>query len=271
MLKTIFSLPADVYKNRRLVFKLAKNDFKTKYAGSYLGIIWAFIQPIVTILVYWFVFSVGFKPTMDNVGVLFVLYLVAGIVPWFFFQDALVGGTNALLEYNYLVKKVVFNISVLPVVKVISALFVHGFFVMFTIILYMFYGKWPDLYYLQILYYSLCVFLLVLGLCYATCAVVIFFRDLTQMINIGLQVGVWLTPIMWVAENALQGHPVLQKVLQINPMYYVVSGYRDSFIMKRWFWERPLWTLYFWMFTILCFLGGNWVFKRLRVHFADVL
>lgn len=271
MLKTIFSLPADVYKNRRLVFKLAKNDFKTKYAGSYLGIIWAFIQPIVTILVYWFVFSVGFKPTMDNVGVPFVLYLVAGIVPWFFFQDALVGGTNALLEYNYLVKKVVFNISVLPVVKVISALFVHGFFVMFTIILYLFYGHYPDLYYLQILYYSLCVFLLVLGLCYATCAVVIFFRDLTQIINIVLQVGVWLTPIMWVAENALQDHPLLQKVLQINPMYYVVSGYRDSFIMKDWFWERPLWTLYFWVFTILCFLGGNWVFKRLRVHFADVL
>ena len=271
MLKTIFSLPADVYKNRRLVFKLAKNDFKTKYAGSYLGIIWAFIQPIVTILVYWFVFSVGFKPTMDNVGVPFVLYLVAGIVPWFFFQDALVGGTNALLEYNYLIKKVVFNISVLPVVKVISALFVHGFFVMFTIILYLFYGHYPDLYYLQILYYSLCVFLLVLGLCYATCAVVIFFRDLTQIINIVLQVGVWLTPIMWVAENALQDHPLLQKILQINPMYYVVSGYRDSFIMKDWFWERPLWTLYFWVFTILCFLGGNWVFKRLRVHFADVL
>ena len=92
MLKTIFSLPADVYKNRRLVFKLAKNDFKTKYAGSYLGIIWAFIQPIVTILVYWFVFSVGFKPTMDNVGVPFVLYLVAGIV--LVFLPGCPGGRN---------------------------------------------------------------------------------------------------------------------------------------------------------------------------------
>ena len=65
-----------------------------------------------------------------------MLYLVAGIVPWFFFSDALSGGTNSLLEYNYLVKKVVFNISVLPVVKIISALFVHGFFVLLAIILY---------------------------------------------------------------------------------------------------------------------------------------
>lgn len=271
MLKTIFSLPADVYKNRRLVAKLAKNDFKTKYAGSYLGIIWAFIQPIVTILVYWFVFSVGFRSGTGDLGVPFVLYLVAGIVPWFFFQDALTGGTNALLQYDYLVKKVVFNISVLPVVKIISALFVHGFFLLFTLILFMCYGHFPDLYDLQILYYGFCLVVLTLGLCYATSAVVVFFRDLTQVINIGLQVGIWMTPIMWVAEKSLADHPVIQKVLQLNPMYYIVSGYRDAFVMKHWFWERPLWTVYFWVFTLVCFFLGNWIFQRLRVHFADVL
>lgn len=270
-MKTIFSLPLDIYKNRRLVLKLAKNDFKTRYAGSYLGIIWAFIQPVITIMVYWFVFSVGFRSGTGDLGVPFVLYLVAGIVPWFFFQDALIGGTNAMLEYNYLVKKVVFNISVLPVVKIISAMFVHTFFVLFTILLYMAYGRFPDLYYLQLFYYSACVFVLVLGLCYATSAVVIFFRDLSQIINIALQVGIWLTPIMWIAENSLQGHETLQKILKLNPLYYVVSGYRDTFIMKSWFFEHAGWTVYFWVFTILCFLFGSWVFKRLRIHFADVL
>ena len=104
MLKTIFSLPADLYRNRRLVMKLAKNDFKTRYAGSYFGTIWAFVQPVVTILVYWFVFSVGFRSNTDELGIPFVLYLVAGIVPWFSFQ-MLFPGTNALIEYNYLVKR----------------------------------------------------------------------------------------------------------------------------------------------------------------------
>ena len=66
MLKSIFSLPADLYKNRRLVMKLAKNDFKTRYAGYYFGTFWAFVQPVVTILVYWFVFSVGSGPTQMN-------------------------------------------------------------------------------------------------------------------------------------------------------------------------------------------------------------
>ena len=64
---------------------------------------------------------------------------------------------------------------------------------------------------------------------------------------------------------------LLYKILQLNPVFYIVSGYRDAFIIKRWFFERPVWTLYFWVFAICCFLFGNWIFKRLRVHFADVL
>lgn len=270
-MKELFSLPAQLRQNRRMIYKLAKNDFRTKFAGSYLGIIWAFIQPIVTVLVYWFVFEVGFRADQGSLTVPFVLYLVAGIVPWFFFQDALVGGTNSLLEYSYLVKKVVFNISVLPVVKLISALFVHLFFVAFIAVLYCCYGKWPDLYYLQLIYYSGGLFLLVLGLSYVTCAVVIFFRDLSQMINIALQIGVWLTPIMWIAEDMLAAYPLIFRILKLNPVYYVVTGYRDAFINKNWFWERPLWTLYFWCFTAGAFLFGSWVFKKLRVHFADVL
>ncbi len=268
---SVSSLPVECFRSRKLIMKLAKNDFRTRYAGSYLGIIWAFVQPVVTILVYWFVFAVGFRNPGTDLKVPFVLYLVAGIVPWFYFQDALVGGTNALLEYNYLVKKVVFQISVLPVVKIVAALFVHGFFVLFIIILYACYGRMPDLYYIQLLYYCLCMVLLVTGLCSITSAVVVFFRDLGQIIGIGLQVGIWLTPIMWVAETALQNHRVLHTVLKLNPMYYVVSGYRDCFINKKWFFEEPLWTLYFWCFTLAALLFGGWVFRRLRVHFADVL
>ena len=267
----LVTLPVELWQSRKLIWKLAKNDFKTRYAGSYFGVVWAMVQPVVIVLVYWFVFSVGFRSNTDELGVPFVLYLVAGIVPWFFFSDALSGGTNSLLEYNYLVKKVVFNISVLPVVKIISALFVHGFFVLLAIILYICNGRFPDWYYLQILYYSACVFFLVLGLCYATSAIAVLFRDLNQIIGIGLQVGVWLTPIMWVSESMIGANSLLYKILQLNPVFYIVSGYRDAFIIKRWFFERPVWTLYFWIFAICCFLFGNWIFKRLRVHFADVL
>ena len=269
-MNTIFSLPMDIYKNRRLVAKLAKNDFKTRYAGSYLGIVWAFIQPVITILVYWFVFSVGFRSGTGDLGVPFVLYLVAGIVPWFFFQDALIGGTNSMLEYNYLVKKVVFQIDILPIIKLISALFVHLFFIAFTIILYACYGYYPDLYTLQMLYYTFAMMILLLGLIYATSAIVVFFKDLGQIINIILQIGVWMTPIMWNIDG-MELNPILITILKLNPMYYIVAGYRDSLINKAGFWEQPGMTIYYWILTIVLFIIGTKIFKKLKPHFADVL
>ena len=158
-------LPGELYRNRRLVLSLAKNDFKTKYAGSYFGTVWAFIQPVVTICVYWFVFGLALRGGADR-GVPFVLWLVAGLVPWFFFQDGLIGGTNSLLEYNYLVKKVVFNIRILPVVKVISAGFVHCFFVLIVLVIYTCMGYPPTWYALQLIYYSFCIFMLILAVTY---------------------------------------------------------------------------------------------------------
>lgn len=259
----------ELYRNRRLVFSLAKNDFKTKYAGSYFGTVWAFIQPIVTICVYWFVFGLALRNGADR-GVPFVLWLVAGLVPWFFIQEGLTGGTSALLEYNYLVKKVVFNIRILPVVKVFSAVFVHCFFVVIILVIYTFMGYPPDLYALQLLYYSFCTFMLILGVTYLTSSVVVFFRDLTQMINIALQVGVWVTPIMWnFSDLGLTG--LLTTILKLNPVFYIVQGYRDSLIDKVGIWEHPALTLYFWVFTVIVFILGTKLFKKLQVHFADVL
>ena len=154
--KKRFPLLREICSERKLIWSLAKNDFKTRYAGSYFGAVWAFIQPVVTVLVYWFVFQKGLKSPDISMGagveVPFVLWLIAGIVPWFFFSDAWGAGTNTLNEYAYLVKKVVFRISILPVIKIISALFVHAAFVVLVVVIYCCYGKFPDLYYLQLVY-----------------------------------------------------------------------------------------------------------------------
>ncbi len=265
---------AGVYESRKLIARLSVNDFKTKFAGSYLGIIWAFVQPVITILVYWFVFEKGMKPAAirDAAGtkVPYVLWLIAGMVPWFFFSDALSGGTRALLDYSYLVKKVVFKIDILPIVKIVSAVFVHLFFLAFAVLLYTLYGYYPDVYTLQVLYYSICLFVLVMGISYLTSAVVVFFRDLNQVINIVLQVGVWVTPIMWNIDT-MDISPVLKNLLKLNPLYYIVQGYRDAFIGKVAFFERWELTIYFWVVTIVFVVLGTHVFKKLRMHFADVL
>lgn len=267
-------LPAELYQNRKLISNLAKNDFKTRFAGSYLGIVWAFIQPIVTVLVYWFVFQKGLRASgvdmKSGINVPYVLWLIAGLVPWFFFSEALNNGTNALIEYSYLVKKVVFKISILPIVKVVSALFVHVFFIIFMLVLYSCYSFFPDLYTLQILYYSFAMFVFVIALTYGTCAIVVFFKDLSQIISIILQVGVWMTPIMWNIDT-MELPSFLLTIFKLNPMYYIVAGYRDALINKVWFWERPELTMYFWLLTIVVLGLGAVIFKRLKIHFADVL
>ena len=275
MIKELLGFPGMVHENKALIWKLAKNDFKTRYAGSNFGVLWALVQPVIIVLVYWFVFQIGLRAETqklkEGLDVAFVLWLTSGLVPWFYFSEALTNGTNSLLEYNYLVKKVVFNIDVLPIVRCAAALFIHGFFICFMLILNMAYGFWPDLYTLQVLYYSFCMVLLVAGLVYATSAVVVFFRDLSQVVGIMLQVGVWVTPIMWDINTMVKIPRWAVAILKLNPMYYIVNGYRDALINKIGFWEHPGMTVYFWALTLVLLFVGTGIFKRLRVHFADVL
>lgn len=263
------TIPVELYQSRHLIWKLAKNDFKKRYAGSYMGAVWALAQPVVTVVMYYIVFD----KLMGGAGrgvkdVPFVLFLTAGLVPWFYFNEALNNGTNALREYDYLVKKVVFKISILPIIKVIAASFIHVFFVAVLLIVAALYGYYPTIYTIQILYYSACLFVFVLALCYATCAVVVFFKDLTQIINIALQIGIWATPILWNIDTAPQEWVV---ILKLNPLVYIVNGYRSAIYERSWFFEDFFSTMYFWIATVVLFGIGVAVFKRLKPHFADVL
>lgn len=263
------TLPIELVQSRRLIWKLAKNDFKKRYAGSYMGAVWAMIQPVVTVLMYYIVFEkVMGSPGRGDGSVPFVLFLTAGLVPWFYFNEALNNGTNALLEYSYLVKKVVFKISILPIIKIIAASFIHVFFVVVLLIVAACYGYYPTVYTIQIVYYSVCLFVFVLALSYSTCAIVVFFKDLSQIISIALQIGMWATPILW-DINSLDSTWVT--ILKINPLVYVVNGYRSAVYERQWFWQDFFSTMYFWIFTVVLFGIGAAVFKRLKVHFADVV
>ena len=263
------TLPVELFQSRHLIWKLAKNDFKKRYAGSYMGAFWAMAQPVVTVGMYYVVFDLimdaGGRSASDAP---FVLFLTAGLVPWFFFSEALNNGTNALREYDYLVKKVVFKISVLPIIKIIAAVFIHAFFVCILLIVAAIYGYYPSVYTLQILYYSACLFIFVLALCYTTCSIVVFFKDLTQIISILLQIGMWATPILW-DINTLSARWVF--VLKLNPLVYIVNGYRSAIYEREWFFQDFFSTMYFWIATVVLFGIGATVFKRLKVHFADVL
>ena len=110
--------------------------------------------------------------------------------------------------------------------------------------------------------------MLVLAMSYCTCAIVVFFRDLSQIINIALQIGMWATPILW-DINGLDAEWVF--ILKLNPLVYIVNGYRSAVCEREWFFQDFFSTMYFWIVTVVLFGIGAAVFKRLKVHFADVL
>jgi lipopolysaccharide transport system permease protein/teichoic acid transport system permease protein len=251
----------------RLLYTLSKNDFKQKYLGSYLGIAWAFIQPSITVLIFWFVFQVGFKSQPVN-DVPFILWLVAGMFPWFFFADSVANATNVVIENAYLVKKIVFKVSMLPLIKIASALVVHLFFIVFMFVLFRVYGYHFDLHWLQIFYYLGAMMVLILGVSYMTSALVIFFKDIGQLVAMLLQFGFWMTPIFWAIDTIPQKYHFW---INLNPMAYIVEGYRDSMINHIWFWEKPLMTLYFWVVAFIMIAVGFATFKKLKPHFSDVL
>ena len=268
----VMALPVELYQNRRLIWRLSRNDFKKRYAGSYLGTIWAMVPPIVTVAMYWVVFDriFGSGPQVTYTGgeVPYVLFLTAGLVPWFFFSDAVMGGMTSLMEYNYLVKKVVFKVSILPIIKVTAAMFVHIGFSVVLVLIAAFYGYTPTVYTLQLFYYTFCEYVFILGLSYATCAIVLFFRDLQNLVSIIMQVGMWATPILWNINTLREKYKLF---IKLNPMTYIVEGYRSAVYEQQWFWEHFYSSTYFWIVTALLFVVSALIFKKLKPMFADVM
>lgn len=267
LIKPLTDFISDLYANRFVISELAKRDFKNMYVGSALGIIWTFVQPLAMTLILWIVFVFGFKS--QAVGdIPFVLYLLTGLIPWNFFSETLVKSTNVMSEYSFIVKKVQFRVSILPLVKIYSALMVHGIFIAILITFLLFNRFTFNLFWLQSLYYLFAMSLLLLGYSWLFASLNVFLKDTAQVIGIGVQIGFWLTPVFWHLDMfPAEFYPYLR----LNPMFYIIEGYRDSFLYGIPFWSKISYALYFWTGTLATLAVGAYTFMRLRSHFADVL
>ncbi|MCI5224614.1 MAG: ABC transporter permease [Candidatus Electrothrix sp. AR4] len=256
-----------LHDRRRLITAMAVREVRAQYVGSSLGLLWTLIHPIVMISVFWFVFSVGFKAKPLN-NVPFIVWLTAGLAPWYIFSEIISGSTNIIVAHSHLVKKTIFSSQILPVVKILSSLVTHAIFLLVLLVLLLFQQMPFSLYYFQALYYLFCMLVLTLGIAWALSALNVFVRDVAQLVTVVLQVGFWVTPIFW---DISMMQPKVQWFLKFNPVYYIIQGYRDSFITFYPFWLRPIYTLYFWSVTLGVLLCGAYIFKKLKPQFPDVL
>lgn len=249
------------------MYQLVKRDLVSKYVDSYLGLSWAILEPLATTIILSLIFTLGFKAGAIQ-DVPFFVYMFSGMVAFNFFSNALGEGANVIRNYSFLVKKVDFRLSILPVMKNISSSFFHIIMVGLLIIVLIAYGYYPTIYWLQFFYYFFAMNVLVLGLSWLTSAVSVFASDVSRIISIGLQFLFYLSPVFWSSNQVPEKWMYFFK---LNPLFYIVQGYRDSFIYGVGFWNHPGETLYFWIVAFISIFFGAYVFKTLRPQFADVI
>ena len=176
--------------------------------------------------------------------------------------------SNSFVEYNYLIQKVKFNINILPLMKILSSFYIHLFFLLIALIICTMFGFYPQIMMIQILYYMFATIMFLFAFSLITSSVMVFFRDLNQIINIFLLIGMWGTPIAWNITNFSES---AQKVLKLNPFYYLVEGYRDAILGRQWFWEKQILGIRFWLITFVLLIIGTNVYTRLKPYFADTV
>ena len=269
-MRRILNLFKETYSAKDVIWTLALSDFKNKYVGSYFGLVWAIIQSTVIFVLYWVVFEFFLQVPPGELSVPFALWLMAGFVPWMFFSDALVNVTGTFQSYAFVVKKMTFKISVLPFAKILSTFFMSCILNVVLIVVFAINGKLVTIHLADILYYNICMFYLLTGLSFALSSINVFFRDTAQIIGILVQFGTWITPILWNYKSIPKVEPFLW-VFKLNPMFYIVDGYRSALIDGSWFFERPLLSLEFWLVSTVIFFLGASIYVKLRPHFADVL
>ena len=265
-----FTMPcASLWTNRKLMRSMVTRDILARYRGSFGGALWAFLTPLLLMATYFFVFGVvlqsKFSGDPSRSG--YVLYFLAGMLPWLAFSEAVGRAPSVILEYRTFVKKLVFPLETLPMNLVLAGLVTEAFgVVIFLCGLLAARGTVPgSVVWLPVLLVP--QVLLSVGISWILAATGVFVRDLGQVIGFLLTLWFFLTPICYEERSDLPGW--ISGILGFNPVLILVRGYRAILLENTSPWSPGLAALWIGSAAI-AILGYAW-FHRLRKSFADVI
>jgi len=251
------------------IWKLARLEIKKRFKGSFLGSAWAIVSPVMTLMLFWLVFTFGLRTGGPVEGVSFFLFLMVGIVPWFFIRDMISRGSKSIRSNSQYVTKINFPVSTICTFSALSYFMVHLLLFACMYIYLLAVGQAPTLYNLQIFFYAPLAFIFFLALSWTTATWIVFSKDLQSLIASLMVAVFWLSGILW---NSYDLEIVwLQKLLLFNPVTYIVNGYRKAFLYNEWFWENPVETYAFLGMLVVVIIFGAYNYNRLRKDMADVL
>ena len=211
----------ELYHYREMLFSLVRKDLRGRYKGSVLGFLWTFINPLMQLLVYTFVFTVILPAQVEH----YSLYLFVALIPWIFFSAAMTGGAGSIVAQKDLVKKIYFPREIIPISYVTSC-FVNMllcFLIIFPVMVISGISLNP-LALLCLPVIMIVEYFLALGMAMLSSAVTVYFRDLEHILGIITMVWMYMTPIFYSIDMIPEK---LRFVYHINPMSSVISCYRD--------------------------------------------
>jgi lipopolysaccharide transport system permease protein len=271
-LAKLFVLPVRaIVRNRGLMRSMVKRDILGRFRGSFGGWFWTVLNPLMLMSTYFFVFGIVLKSKVegDPSPAAFALYLIAGMLPWLAFSEAVGRAPVNMLEHRQFIKKLLFPIETLPV-NIMLAGFVSEVFGLAIFLAGVLLARGhlpPTVLWLPVLVVPQMLF--TAGLCWFLAALGVFFRDLAQINGFLLTLWFFLTPICY-SETAVAQMPLTARaILQRNPMYVLVHGYRDLLLRGH----SPEWgqlgKLY--LLSAIVFLLGHAWFHKLKKSFADII
>lgn len=256
------NIAKDLYKYRELLKTNIKKDVGGKYKHSVLGVLWSFINPLLQIAVYALVFQVILKSNIEN----YTVYLCCGLIPWQYFSAVVLRGAAVIVDNANIIKKVYFPREILPISVVtsegvnflISTIIILGFVIFGGVGL-----SWNILWYFLIVAIQ---FVVSIGVALIVSSITVYFRDLLHLLGILMQLLFYATPIVYSISSVPEG---LQWIIRINPMSYLIEGYRNIFYNKMPPDFQGL-LIAFGMGVVLC-IAGYFIFKKLEKRFAEEL
>lgn len=255
-----------------LLKTLVQRDLEARYKGSILGNLWPFLNQLAQLLVYTYVFSIVLQVRLNLKGLpansfTFGLWLFAGLIPWIAFTTGFTLSSQAVIGQTNLVKKVVFPLALLPLVPILSAFIESSFGLMLLITFIAFTTQTLPLTLLLLPLVWIPQLLFTAGLGYLASGLTVFLRDIPQIIGVVTNLWFYITPIIY-PETTI---PAAFRfwVVWLNPMSIIVQLYRDLILVGQV--DHCLEWMILWITSLLTFLLGLWVYRRLRLAFADVL
>jgi ABC-type polysaccharide/polyol phosphate export permease len=257
-----------IYLQRGLIRNFVVRDLRSRYVGSFMGIFWSVIHPVVLLVSYAFVFSVifGQRPLPDSGTTSFWLFLFCSILPWLFFQDTLQRSSTVVIDNANLVTKTVFPSEILPLSVMLAGVVNHmiGFALLLLILVFAF-GK-ISIFILFLPVYFICLLLFTLGMSWLVSSLNVFVRDVSQILSVALTFWFWFTPIFYSTDRF---PPNLLFLVHANPLAHVVTGYRDCLLRMRMPDLRLLVILA--AGSLATFIAGGMFFRMTKREFVDVL